>query len=170
MTDVCPTCGEKVAGLDREIRLRLPQPIVDILGEDPTTKRFSIAPGGSFIRLDKDKYFARVLLPVSLDIDYEFHYGVWMAIDKPTAKHLWRVWEKPEYANVQFSGQLANLVPPWNKEIEGAECTAEVRDAESVPYIFQSTHPVFAKILSEPWPVHECQRVIDEVWGEDLEV
>jgi hypothetical protein len=165
MDGVCPTCGKKIEGLGREIRLQYPQPIVDILCEDPSTNRFSVAPGGDFIRLDDKHFFIRALLPVTLDVGHVFRFGVWVAVDSKQAEHLWHIWDKPEYVNAMFTGHLANLVPPWNETIEGAECNVEVRDKDSLPFIVSSTHKIFSKILTMPWPVHECEAVIEQVWG-----
>lgn len=162
---ICPTCGKEPTGIEREIRLKFPQPIVDAVGTNPESERVNIAPGEDFIQFDNKHFFVRVLLPVMLDIGHEFRFGVWLAVSEKDAKSLWHTWDTPAYANISIAGHLANLVPPWNAAIYEAACVATVRDTHSVPFITSSPDGALSKVLTVPWSTHEYEAVIESVWN-----
>jgi hypothetical protein len=74
----CPTCGEEVGGLGREVTFGHPDAIV-ALPEAERAERVTIA-GKNFAQLDGKRFFIRVLLPVQLDIGHEYRFGVWIEV------------------------------------------------------------------------------------------
>ncbi len=159
----CPSCGKEVIGLEREVRTVYPDDAAEIIKDDPDSKKIETW-GPDFIRLGKQRYFVRVMLPVKLDVGHEFRFGVWMEVGQETITDLKKVWNSSEYVKVSFEGILANAVPPWGDTILGAECKAEVRDAKSVPFIKSSNNLELSEILSKPTSVHEIETVIADVW------
>jgi hypothetical protein len=163
-TDVCPDCGRKVIGLDREVTFGFPDEVFVLSHEERGRRVASF--GKSFVTLDSDRFFLRVLLPVQLDIGREFRFGVWIEVSKREYKRIWDLWDEPEYSTVSVEGVLANAVPPWADAIGGAPCRAAARNATDALYIESSTQPALAKVLVSAWPVHECEELITAVWGD----
>ena len=160
---ICPCCGNDVASVQREIKMELPEPVLAVVPEERKTR---VGVGGTaFMQLDLRRFFVRALLPVRLSDGHEFHFGVWLETPEATAKELWEKWEKPEYAAMKFAGSLANSVPPWNGSILGAQCTAEVRAEDQLPYVASSTDPALSAVLTTPWNRGECEALINRVWG-----
>jgi hypothetical protein len=159
---VCPDCGQTVSGLERELRMQLPDDLFKIADQRHifAEKRIQFK-GKDFVNLDRKRYFVRVLLPVQLDIDHEFHFGVWLEVDAREAKVAYDVWESKKYSDLILSGRLANAVPPWGEKIFNADCKATVRDQDGLPFISSSSHPLLSKILVEPWSIHACESAIE---------
>ena len=57
--------------------------------------------------------FIRALLVVRLAGGYAVTYGVWAGVHPGDLQRAFRVWQEPEYDNLQLEGALANSVPPW---------------------------------------------------------
>ena len=163
-TDVCPDCGRKVSGLDREVTFGFPDEVF-ALSDDERVRRVA-GFGKSFVTLDSDRFFLRVLLPVQLDIGREFRFGVWIEVSKREYKRIWDLWDEPEYSTVSVEGVLANAVPPWADAIGGAPCMAAARNATDALYLESSTQPALARVLTTPWAMHECEELISAVWGD----
>lgn len=158
----CPTCGKDVSGLEREITFGLPDELFAIPEGDRPGRVSS--DGKNFAHLDGERFFLRVLLPVQLDIGHEYRFGVWLEVAEGDLKRIWQIWNTPQYREAAVEGVLANAVPPWGDRLVGAACHAAPRNQNDVFYIDASTSPGLAKVLSTPWPVHECEEVIQEVW------
>lgn len=159
----CPHCGKDVAGLEREITLGMPDEIYDLPG-DERRRRLKVG-GKSFQVLDDSRYFVRVLLPVPLDIGKEFRFGVWLEASEADFHRLHAVWDDAAYLDTTLDGTLANAVPPWGGSILGARCRASARRQEAALYIDSSTDVTLARVLTQPWNVHECEALIAQVWG-----
>jgi hypothetical protein len=56
--------------------------------------------------------FVQGLLPVQLTEGQQVTYGVWLAIHPAQLPELFDVWHKPEYADLQVDGWLANAIQP----------------------------------------------------------
>jgi hypothetical protein len=134
------------------------------LPEAERAERVTMA-GRNFAQLDGKRFFIRVLLPVQLDIGHEYRFGVWIEVSEGDCKHVWKIWDTPDYAEAEVEGMLANIVPPWGDRLAGAACHASARNRDDVLYIDRSTHRELEQVLTTPWPVHECRQLIEEVWG-----
>jgi hypothetical protein len=142
----------------------IPDAILAIPPEERTGRVKSS--GKSFIALDAERFFLRVLLPVRLDNGHEYHFGVWLELDFDDFEHVYRAWDEPAYLDIAVEGELANAVPPWGATVLGARCHAAARARDDALYIDSSEHPVLDSILSIPWPVSECERLIALVWAD----
>jgi hypothetical protein len=160
---ICPCCGNDVAAVQREIRLELPDSVLEVDPEDRKKRVGMDHP--SFLQLDLKRFFVRALLPVRLTDGHEFHFGVWLEVPEPTCQTLWVNWEKPEYSQMRFGARLANSVPPWNDLLRGADCTAGVREQDKLPYVESSLHSELSRVLMTPWSRTECEELLDRVWG-----
>ncbi len=160
--DVCPDCGCEVSGLEREVTFGLPDELFALSKRDQARRLIRF--GKSFVTLDSDRFFLRVLLPVQLDIRRECRFGVWMELSEHAYKKIRALWDEPEYASASVDGVLANAVPPWGDVIYGAPCSAAARNATDAMFIASSTQPILARVLTEPWAVHECEQLIAECW------
>lgn len=161
---VCPQCRREVRGLDREVSFGLPDEVFALASDDRTKRVVQL--GKSFVLLDGKRCFLRVLLPVNLDVPHEFRFGVWVEIDQKDFKRVWDVWDDPAYAGTSVEGWLANAVPLWGKSVLGAACHASARDAANALFIDRSSNQILSSILETPWPIHECQQLIQRVWGD----
>lgn len=97
--------------------------------------------------------FVRGLLPVHLTEGQQITYGVWLAIHPAQLPELFDVWQKPEYADAQVDGWLANAIQPWG--LLGAPVHAVVRDSRHTPYCESSTDPTLRAVLHEIWPLEQ---------------
>ena len=162
-TDVCPACGRNVSGLDREVTFGFPDEVF-ALSEEERIKRVA-GFGKSFVTLDSDRFFLRVLLPVQLDIGREFRFGVWIEVSMHEYKRIGISGTSPSTAPPRLRACSRNAVPPWADAIGGAPCKAATRNATDALYIESSTQPALARVLTSPWAVHECEELISAVWG-----
>jgi hypothetical protein len=163
---VCPDCGREVNVLGRELTFGLPDEIFAL--SDKEQEQRVLRFGKTFVTLDADRFFLRVLLPVQLDVGHEFRFGVWIEVPRNDYKRVWDLWDETGYATVSVKGVLANAVPPWSDAISDAPCTAAARNATDALYIESSTHLALASVLTTPWAVHECEELIGAVWGDSL--
>lgn len=157
-----PDMREGGTGLEREVTFGLPDELFAIPNEQRSGRVFS--DGKNFAHLDGKRFFLRVLLPVQLDIGHEYRFGVWLEVAESDAKRIWQTWDKPEYREAGVDGVLANVVPPWGDRLLGAPCHASARNQSDVMFIEASANPALATVLSTPWPVHECEQLIQRVW------
>ena len=160
---ICPCCGKDIRSVQREIKLELPEAVLQVPA--PDRKRRVGVGGSSFMQLDLKRFFVRALLPVRLSDGHEFHFGVWLETDEDTSRLLWEAWDLHEYTHARLRGKLANSVPPWNEAVLDSPCVASARNADQLPYITSSTEPLLASVLTTPWPREECERLLDQVWG-----
>ncbi|MBW3665796.1 MAG: DUF2199 domain-containing protein, partial [Actinobacteria bacterium] len=105
MPGVCPSCGSPLSDHDRNVRFGLPDPALEVAEED-RPERFW---GNDVLMAVKDLgSFVRALLPVHLDDGTSLTFGLWLGVHPDDLHHLWRVWWEPEYADVSFTGYIAN--------------------------------------------------------------
>jgi hypothetical protein len=164
MAPVCPQCGREVSGLDREVTFGAPDEVF-ALTPDERVKRV-VQPAKSFLLLDGDRCFLRVLLPVTLDVGQEFRFGVWIEVAQTDFKRVWTLWDDAAYATTAVDGNLSNTVPPWGTAVLGAACHAAARNTGDTLYIDKSSNLNLNRILATPWSTHECEQLIQRFWGE----
>jgi hypothetical protein len=62
----------------------------EVFGLTPVERRNRVAaPAKSFLLLDGERPFLRVLLPVRLDVGHEFRFGVWLEVHENDFKRAW---------------------------------------------------------------------------------
>jgi hypothetical protein len=151
----CQQCGRPVDDHDRDVRFRVPDPLLDVPGwEDlPDTWLSHGDPVSSvLLQVPEEGGFVRCLLPVHLTGGYRVTFGVWLAIHPDDLRRTYEVWWEDTYADLRLDGRLANGLPGWG--LLGAPATAAVRDVDHTPYLVASTDPVLARVLTDEWP-HE---------------
>jgi hypothetical protein len=148
MAGTCPSCGSPLSHHDRHIRFRLPDPVIEV-PEEERAERFW---GNDVMLAVKDLgSFVRALLPVHLDDGGSLTFGLWLGVHPDTLRHLWEVWWKPEYAEVSFTGYIANDLVPWSGSVLAMPVTAEPRDPDTAPYVTGSEDPTVHRIVTEKW-------------------
>jgi hypothetical protein len=132
----CDVCGEKHAGVTRDIRMGLPQPIF-LLDEDERDRRAHVEEDFAVLRGENgDRYFVRALLELPIDgEDGYFGYGAWIEVDEADAVALGELWndEQGEGAS-PFSGTLANELSPY-AFTEGLPVQIRLRDVQLLPLV-----------------------------------
>jgi hypothetical protein len=127
-------------------RFRLPDPVLDVAEDDRESwgndVLLAVRDVGSFIR---------VLLPVQLAGGYTITFGTWVGVRPETLRHAYKVWWKPQYANLEFDGFLANRLPPWGSSVFGKEAHAAVDDPSQAPRIVRSADSVLSAVLADEW-------------------
>lgn len=93
--------------------------------------------------------FMRALLPVRLTGGYDVEYGVWVGVQPGDLAKAVKVWREPEYANLQVSGLLANVIPPW--DVLNAPVELAVRSENELPYCVASSHAELHEVLTREW-------------------
>lgn len=93
----------------------------------------------------------RSLLTVHLDDDTSLTFGLWLGIHPDDLQHLSRVWWEPEYADVSFTGYIANDLAPWSGEVLARPVRAEVLDPDAVPQVVASDDDLVARIVGGKW-------------------
>ncbi|MDQ0849415.1 hypothetical protein QFZ65_001353 [Arthrobacter sp. B3I9] len=149
----CGMCGGTLAAHDRDVRFRLPDPVLNspeqqraegswLSDPDPTTATLMQIPDISPV--------VRSLLPVRLQGGHEFRFGVWIAIHPDDLQHACRVWNAPEYADLKLTGYLANKIKPWG--FLAVPVNLAVLNAEQTPYCVSSSNEELNDVLTREWP------------------
>ena len=149
----CGMCGETLAAHERDVRFRLPDPVLDspeqhradgswLSDPDPTT--------ATLMQIPNISPFVRALLPVKLQGGHEFRFGVWIAIHPDDLQHACRVWNAPEYADLKLTGYLANKIQPWG--LFAVPVNLAVLNVEQTPYCVSSPNEELNDVLTREWP------------------
>jgi hypothetical protein len=149
----CEMCGSPVDAHDRQIRFRLPEPVLDSPGQErvPGTWLSHESPEASvMMQIPGVGPFVRALLVVRLTGGYAVTYGVWAGVHPDDLQRAFRVWWEPEYENLRMEGALANSVPPWG--LLAAPVTLAVKNPEHTPYCVSSSDHMLSRVLSQEWP------------------
>ena len=151
----CATCGRPVEDHDRNVRFRLPEPVLASPAQEkePGAWLSHESPETSvMMQVPSVGAFVRALLPVSLTGGYSVTYGVWVGIHPQELQRAFEVWFEPEYSDLRLDGFLANSIRPWG--LLAAPVSLAVRDPKHTPYCAASPDPQLSQVLSEQWP-HE---------------
>jgi hypothetical protein len=146
-------CGGPVDAHDRQVRFRLPEPVLDSPGQEcvPGAWLSHESPEASvMMQIPGLGPFVRALLVVRLTGGYAVTYGVWAGVHPGDLQRAFRVWWEPEYENLRLEGALANSVPPWG--LLAAPVTLAVKDPEHTPYCVSSSDPMLSRVLGQEWP------------------
>lgn len=155
-TDRCPECGRPLDAHDREIRFRLPEPVLRLPRQErtPGTWMSEDDPNRAvMMQVPEVGPFVRCLVPVQLTGGYAVTFGVWLSVHPDDLQHAFAVWWEPEYRQLELEGRLANELPLWG--LLGAHARAHVRDENETPYVHHSADPLLAGVLSAAWPHEE---------------
>jgi hypothetical protein len=149
----CEICGGPVDDHDRQIRFRLPEPVLDSPGQErvPGAWLSHESPEASvMMQIPGVGPFVRALLVVRLSGGYAVTYSVWIGVHPGDLRRAFRVWWEPEYENLRLDGVLANSVPPWG--LLAAPVALAVKDPEHTPYCVSSSDHMLSRVLGEEWP------------------
>jgi hypothetical protein len=147
----CSTCGRPIDAHDRHVRFALP----DVLVKPPRDWRRKIGGTESLIEVRDVAGFVRVLLPVSLSDDARLTIGTWLRVEPSVLKVIRSVFEREEYIDLAFDGELANGIYPWGPELLGAAAHATVKNKNEIPYLSSSTDALLQRVLTDEWPHEE---------------
>jgi hypothetical protein len=146
---VCPGCGSPLSDHERNVRFRLPDPVLSL----PDEERANRVWGNDVLMNVQDLGgFVRALLPVHLVDGTSLTFGLWLGVHPDDLQHLWSIWWEPEYAEVSFTGHVANDLAPWSGQVLARPVRAEVRDPDSVPIVVASDDDLVARIIGSSWP------------------
>ncbi|SMC73664.1 DUF2199 domain-containing protein [Kibdelosporangium aridum] len=103
------------------------------------------------VRVDGEGGFVRCVMPVALTDDLRLVLGVWVRVSDADFEHVVSVWSEQAYQDLVVQGTLANMIRPWGHEIYEAPLTAAVHEADKIPVVDASEHPVLHRVLTETW-------------------
>jgi len=148
----CVLCGRPVAGHDRHVRFRLPDPVLRAPEQDHRegTWKTDEDPNVAVMMLVPDAgAFVRALLPVQLTGGHTVTFGVWVGVHPDDLRRAFETWWTPEYAHLRLQGRLANALPAW--EVFGVPVTLAVKDPEATPYCVGSSNQGLHSVLTNEW-------------------
>jgi hypothetical protein len=151
----CEMCGRKAAAHDRDVRFRLPDPVLKSPEQHRAEDSWLSEPDPSkatLMQIPNIGPFVRALLPVKLEGGHEFRFGVWVAIHPDDLQHACRVWNQPEYSDLKLTGYLANSIEPWG--LLAAPVNLAVLNPEHTPYCVSSPNEDLNDVVTKEWP-HE---------------
>ncbi|MGV9773343.1 DUF2199 domain-containing protein [Streptosporangium sp. NPDC003464] len=148
---VC-ACGSPLDEYDRQVRFRLPDPVLDLDPADLEARRW-----GSDVMMAVEGVgaFVRCLLPVKLSHGFSATFALWLAVHPSDLQTAYEVWTAPEYADLELTGSVTNAVEPWGAELLAAPARAVVKDPEHVPYIVETSHELLGQVITDEWPHRE---------------
>jgi hypothetical protein len=152
----CALCGRDVSAHDRQVRFRLPQPVLDSPERDQGPGAWvshGDAESSVMMQVPSIGAFVRALLPVRLTGGHAVTFGVWVGVHPDDLQRAFAVWWEPEYAGLRIDGYLANRIEPWG--LLGAPVRLEVRDPDQTPYCAASPDSVLSRVLDGEWPHEE---------------
>jgi len=117
---------------------------------------------GPFLAIKTVGFFLRVVMPVKLTDGSVVDFGTWLEIHMEDWRKAWRIWNFPEYADLEVQGYVGNDIAPWGR-IPHALVKAVVRDVEEVPCLVACEDPLTTRILEEEWPAQEILGCYEEV-------
>jgi hypothetical protein len=156
--DVCPSCGRPLDAHDRHVRFKLPDPVLAV----PAAERADRSWGNDvLLQVQGVGAFVRVLLPIHMTGGYTITVGTWLGVHPHDLRRAWKVWWRPEYAELQLDGHLANALPPWGEVLVAKPATATVQHPDEVPYVTGSSDQLVERILRSEWPHEQILAALD---------
>ncbi|WP_251024606.1 DUF2199 domain-containing protein [Arthrobacter sp. ISL-65] len=149
----CGLCGQRVSGHDRDVRFRLPDPVLNSPEQHRAEDSWLSDPDpnkATLMQIQGISPFVRALLPVKLECGYEFRFGVWIAIHPDDLQFACRVWNAPEYSDLKLTGYLANRIEPWG--LFAAPVKLAVLNPGHTPYCVASPNEELHGVLTKEWP------------------
>jgi hypothetical protein len=90
-------------------------------------------------------------VPVHLTGGYTVTFGAWLGVHPDDLRRAYEIWFKPEYAQLELDGVLANMLPPWEEQTYRHPLRVAVRDPDEVPWAVGSTDADLQRILTDEW-------------------
>ena len=149
----CGICGRTTSAHDRDVRFRLPDPVLNSPDQHMAEDSWLSDPDPNIATLMQIPYispFVRALLPVRLEGGHELRFGVWIAIHPDDLQHACRVWNSPEYSDLKLTGYLANKIQPWG--IYKVPVKLAVLNPDHTPYCVSSSDQELNDVLTKEWP------------------
>lgn len=150
---VCAHCGLELDEHDRNIRFRLPDPVLARPGSEHADDTWGLVDGdpmrSTFLMVQHVGCFLRALLTVQLTDGYSVTFGVWVAVRQEDLRHAYDTWWEPGYASLAIDGILANDIPPFG--LGGRAVRVEARDENALPECTSSPDPELAHVLHATW-------------------
>ena len=136
MSFTCDVCGEAHAGVTRNIRMGLPQPIF-LLDEEERDRRSVVGDDSALLHGQTgDRFFVRGLLelPIAGEDGY-FGYGAWIEVSEPDFAALGVLWDDDDgWRSRPVAGTLANELSPY-AFTEGLSLQVRLREVELLPLV-----------------------------------
>lgn len=152
LMDVCPTCGRPLDEHNKNVRFRLPDPVLAKPGWgklDGTWMSDADPQISVMMQVPEVGAFVRCLLPVHLTEGHTVTFGVWLGVHPDDLRHAFEQWWAPTYSELRLEGHLANALPGWG--LLAVPATAAVVDADATPHIVASSDPGLAAVLDREW-------------------
>lgn len=149
----CAMCGQATAAHNRDVRFRLPDPVLESPEQHRTGDSWLSDPDpnkATLMQIPNISPFVRALLPIKLEGGYEFRFGVWIAIHPDDLQHACRVWNAPEYCDLKLTGYLANRIEPWG--LFAVPVNLAVLNQDQTPYCVSSSDEQLNEVLTKEWP------------------
>ncbi|WP_344363258.1 DUF2199 domain-containing protein [Arthrobacter humicola] len=149
----CEMCGRSTTDHDRDVRFRLPDPVLNTQEQHHAEGSWLSDPDpnlATLMQIQGISPFVRALLPIRLDGGHTLCYGVWIAIHPDDLQRAASVWNKPEYSELKLTGYLANKIEPWG--LFAAPVNLAVLDPDHTPYCVSSPDHVLSDVLTKEWP------------------
>jgi hypothetical protein len=147
----CPSCGRPLSEHDRHLRFRLPQAVLEVPESDRAARTWG---NDVLMQVQGVGAFVRVLIPVRLTGGYTVTFGAWLSVSPEDLRHAWEVWWQPEYSQLRLNGELANMLPGWERDTYLKSLQAAVLDPEKAPYAVDSSDTFMRSLLTKEW-AHE---------------
>jgi hypothetical protein len=148
----CELCGRSTDSHDRQVRFRLPDPVLRTPEKDELqgTWKTHEDPNAAVMMMVPDVgAFLRALLPVRLTAGHTVTFGVWVGVHPDDLKRAFDTWWAPEYAQLQIEGRLANALPVW--DVFGVPVNLAVIDSDATPYCVASPDAELQTVLTKEW-------------------
>ena len=149
---MCALCGRSMQGHDRQVRFRLPDPVLRAPDQDHAkgTWKTDEDPNAAVMMLVPEVgAFVRALLPVQLTGGHAVTFGVWVGVHPDDLRRAFDTWWTPEYVDLRLDGRLANALPTW--EVLGVPVTLAVTDPDTTPFCIRSPDHVLESVLTTEW-------------------
>lgn len=152
----CILCGRATESHDRNVRFRLPDPVLRTPEKDQaqgTWKTDDDPNAAVMMMVPHVGAFVRALLPVQLTGGHTVTFGVWVGVHPDDLKRAFDTWWAPEYAHLRMDGRLANALPTW--DAFGVQVSLAVTDPQETPYCVASSDIELSAVLTNEWD-HEA--------------
>lgn len=149
----CGMCGLPVSGHDRDVRFRLPDPVLNSPEQHHAEGSWLSDPDpniATLMQIQGISPFVRALLPIRLEGGHTLRYGVWIAIHPDDLQRSVSLWNQPEYTELKLTGYLANQIEPWG--LFAVPVDLVVLDPNHTPYCVSSPDPELHDVLTREWP------------------
>jgi hypothetical protein len=149
----CGLCGATIAGPLRDFAHRWPDRVFALPSAERASRTWCWSDDNpDFVALDGAFFYVRGLLPVPLEENDEFRYGVWLEVSQEDFERILQAWnDEQAYANLRFQATLANAVAPWGDRTLGIMVEVSTRDAGTRPWVSGAAEPWLAMLLRSGW-------------------